>query len=335
MNIVIHHNDPDGWCSAHLVNLYAGPCKFIEVQYGQNFDIVCEAGFTSLIVDETSHRIDVKDKVWIVDFSLSHDLMIALNELVDLIWIDHHASIIKDMADYKIEGIQSVDDAACALTYMYLEEKAIYDKFDLGREMHFILPDYVKLIADYDSWHWQDKDYSGNRKNVRNFQYGVRHLHAGPDGYPWIGLERGWDAKDGTLVNDICDIGEIISDSEEARYKQAIKDLAWISEYRIWTREPDIDMNDIFLRDFGESIDVPVIAMNGPKSSMVWGELFDEHPDTVFVSYSHDGQKFKVSLRSKNIDVSKIAKNFGGGGHRGAAGFETEKMPFKYINKLK
>ncbi len=34
----------------------------------------------------------------------------------------------------------------------------------------------------------------------------------------------------------------------------------------------------------------------------------------------------KVSLRSKGVDVSKIAQLFGGGGHRVAAGFETDRF---------
>ena len=39
----------------------------------------------------------------------------------------------------------------------------------------------------------------------------------------------------------------------------------------------------------------------------------------------------KVSLRSKNVDISTIAKNFGGGGHTNASGFEVEKRNTKDI----
>ena len=37
-----------------------------------------------------------------------------------------------------------------------------------------------------------------------------------------------------------------------------------------------------------------------------------------------DGKQIRVSLRSGNIDVQKIAKRFNGGGHKLAAGFKTE-----------
>jgi nanoRNase/pAp phosphatase (c-di-AMP/oligoRNAs hydrolase) len=44
-----------------------------------------------------------------------------------------------------------------------------------------------------------------------------------------------------------------------------------------------------------------------------------------------DGELFTfVSLYSKEVDVAKIAQRFGGGGHRGAAGFhfKRESAPF-------
>ena len=41
----------------------------------------------------------------------------------------------------------------------------------------------------------------------------------------------------------------------------------------------------------------------------------------IFITYVYDGGKYKVRLESFNVDVSKLAEKYGGGGHRGAAGF--------------
>ena len=43
--------------------------------------------------------------------------------------------------------------------------------------------------------------------------------------------------------------------------------------------------------------------------------------------HDHEDQKIKVSLRAfhDNIDASEIAKQFGGGGHKSAAGFTWDK----------
>lgn len=61
----------------------------------------------------------------------------------------------------------------------------------------------------------------------------------------------------------------------------------------------------------------------GPKG---FGDLAKQYP--VCIAYIHDGNKFTVSLYSETVDVSKIAKNHGGGGHKGAAGFVTANLPF-------
>ena len=47
-----------------------------------------------------------------------------------------------------------------------------------------------------------------------------------------------------------------------------------------------------------------------------------------------DNQTTKVSLRSKNIDVAKIAEHFGGGGHKYAAGCTIQKPPKIAIEKI-
>jgi hypothetical protein len=57
-----------------------------------------------------------------------------------------------------------------------------------------------------------------------------------------------------------------------------------------------------------------------------FGEKFDEYP--LCLAYIHDGRKFVVSLYSTTVDVSEIAKNYGGGGHKGASGFVCDKLPW-------
>jgi nanoRNase/pAp phosphatase (c-di-AMP/oligoRNAs hydrolase) len=44
--------------------------------------------------------------------------------------------------------------------------------------------------------------------------------------------------------------------------------------------------------------------------------------------FSFDGDEWIISLYSRNIDVSEIAKKYGGGGHKGAAGFHCKDLPF-------
>jgi len=65
------------------------------------------------------------------------------------------------------------------------------------------------------------------------------------------------------------------------------------------------------------------------------GHMIVDETDADFgVCYTQtEPGQYKFSLRSNNnkVDVSMIAAQFGGGGHRNAAGFEIDKPPFKEI----
>lgn len=59
--------------------------------------------------------------------------------------------------------------------------------------------------------------------------------------------------------------------------------------------------------------------------------------DPMAAVWSYDGSRglFRVSLRSVgDFDVSVIAKHFGGGGHRNAAGFDCDHLPWRSIGAL-
>jgi nanoRNase/pAp phosphatase (c-di-AMP/oligoRNAs hydrolase) len=67
-------------------------------------------------------------------------------------------------------------------------------------------------------------------------------------------------------------------------------------------------------------------VVNGPffTTSEVGAELAKTHDVALIWSIRKDG-KMSVGLRSQgDIDVSKIAQKFGGGGHKNSAGFEVE-----------
>ena len=61
--------------------------------------------------------------------------------------------------------------------------------------------------------------------------------------------------------------------------------------------------------------------------SEAFGEKFKQYP--LCLSFVYMGNKWTVGLYSETIDVSVIAKKYGGGGHTGAAGFVCDTLPFK------
>lgn len=71
----------------------------------------------------------------------------------------------------------------------------------------------------------------------------------------------------------------------------------------------------------------------GPYRSLVGNLIAQKHPPMSIV-WSYEDGLFRVSLRSiGDFDVAKIAEEYGGGGHRNAAGFKCknwEDQPFKF-----
>ena len=51
----------------------------------------------------------------------------------------------------------------------------------------------------------------------------------------------------------------------------------------------------------------------------------------ICISYEYTGKNWIVSMYSQKIDVGKIAQKYGGGGHKGAAGFVCDKLPFRIL----
>ena len=70
-------------------------------------------------------------------------------------------------------------------------------------------------------------------------------------------------------------------------------------------------------------------CLNRKGNSLMFGDKINEY-DAVIPFYYNNG-KFTYSIFSnkEDIDCSVIAKSYGGGGHKGAAGWVTSKLIFE------
>ena len=70
-----------------------------------------------------------------------------------------------------------------------------------------------------------------------------------------------------------------------------------------------------------------IVANSNLFNSQVFKGFYNEAKHDIMICWHFNGKVFKYSLYStkNNIDVSEIAVKHGGGGHKGAAGFENEK----------
>jgi nanoRNase/pAp phosphatase (c-di-AMP/oligoRNAs hydrolase) len=75
-----------------------------------------------------------------------------------------------------------------------------------------------------------------------------------------------------------------------------------------------------------------MLALNvARQGSSAFGKRFKDYD--ACLSFYYDGKTWTVSMYSETIDCRPIAKKYGGGGHRGAVGWQIAALPFSPIKK--
>jgi oligoribonuclease NrnB/cAMP/cGMP phosphodiesterase (DHH superfamily) len=243
--------------------------------------------------------ISEDEDVYLVDYSFKENTIWQLEKIFqktkNVVWCDHHSSslnLINSRPELNcISGIRKEGISGAALIYMYL-----YDVDELD-----FCPKFVQYVSDYDCWKYNLS------KSTTYFKLGLEMHNFNALDDIWISLLE----LDNFL--DILTLNKIIADGE--KIKQFI----------------DKD-NAQYLKNFGyKSIinGLPCYVVNKKSNSWIFGDKINEYP--VVVVYAFNGDKYSYSIFStnKDVDCSKIAESFGGGGHKGAAGFCSSKLLFK------
>lgn len=235
--------------------------------------------------------------IYILDFSFKPEIMGAMLGLVNHItWIDHHKTAFEDngLGPTKLHINRNPDIGA----------HYILDPDHSGCVLawqHFNpelpIPIGLQLIEDRDLWRWQ-------MVNTRDFATGLRSEPFSFERFNWLMWQP----------NDAIDAGRAMN-------KLFDEQLA-----NITARPMPVDLYDI-----DGNLHMGLATNCTPNFSSEAGNILARQSETFGMTWvlSQDGN-INVSLRSiGDYDVSKIARNYGGGGHRNAAGF---KVPF---DKLK
>jgi len=243
--------------------------------------------------------INEGETVFMVDFCLQpFEDMVKLNSKVNLILIDHHKTTLENLYKYTEEfnfsGIVDVTKAACELCWEYLFPDK---KMPLG----------VKLLGRYDVW---DLKYC---PDVLPFQYGMRLHDTSLDGYVW-GLSSVWYKifeSDTDFLSRCIKNGRIILRYIEKENKK------YVEQYYFET-----EINGI-----------PALAVNkGLANVLLFNSVWNIKKYPIVIAFVWNKGKWTVSLyttEETGIDVSEIAKCYGGGGHKCAAGFQCKELPFR------
>jgi oligoribonuclease NrnB/cAMP/cGMP phosphodiesterase (DHH superfamily) len=289
--LIIHHNDNDGRLAAAIVAKYWDTrlsVRYLEMDYKDAFD-----PFKEVIAGEY---------VAIVDFSIKPDEMLNLLKITPVVvWLDHHKTAIDRYADFGIEikGIREEGKrAGCALAWDYFAQN--YDE-DALAGTHYPHPLVVDLISDYDTWTLAD-----DRSKPLN--YGMQTVDTSPTSGIWQKLLR---SDDETLA--FVEGGRFVLNFVQNRGKELAASYGYMA----------------YLPNEGKD-NARLFVMHNPNPGMDWFWLLREREGIdAFARVAFDGKRYVVSLYSEGkVDVGELCKQYGGGGHPGAAGFDCLALPF-------
>lgn len=243
-------------------------------------------------------KIEPGEDVYVVDFRFPMEEMIELNNKYKLHFIDHHKTAIDEaMAEgFLASGGQILDSkvAACELVwnYLYPDENVPYP---------------VWMLSRYDTW--EHELIGGDKyKDVLPFQYGMRlNKDTTPDHTDlWFSIL--YCQKN---VHDTIEIGKTLQQYQESQDAKFAKSMAFEAEFEGYR----------------------AIVANKPFcGSKIFDSVYDPDKHDIMMLFGYKPPQFKYSIycNKPDIDVSEIAKKYGGGGHKGAAGFETDWLIFQY-----
>jgi oligoribonuclease NrnB/cAMP/cGMP phosphodiesterase (DHH superfamily) len=328
--ICIYHSiDLDGWMSAAIVkHWYLNS----ENKQGQS---VCDYGNPT----RTNNRLDMLgwnygdsipdlseyDKVIMCDISFPKEEMQSIQKRIgsNFIWIDHHISAMKEVQELFPVGNGWLDAkfAACELTWKYFFSNPIV-KFGEVEEQE-PMPEIVRLLGRYDCFGHKGTE---EEQYILEFQYGARQC-----------ISNYQEAYE-QLINNI-------EDTEHSSTLQVIWGNGKSIYKYLCTEAKQSYKNGFEVLFFENSDGEKTIEEERKKFICINKERFnpinfgiDYHKDGYdgCACFYYDNKMWNFSLYNDNgeVDVSLIAKQFRGGGHKGAAGFRLTDEEFFYFIKL-
>jgi len=242
-------------------------------------------------------NIERKEQIVMVDFSLQpFSDMMKLADYLDgqggdgLLWIDHHKSAIIEWEEHNRPFQNVMLDNSKAACELCWELFA----------PHKPLPLAVHWLGRYDIW--KHEDIPG----CLEFQYGMRLKNTWPEEEIWT-----W------LLDPKCDAWSC-KVAEEGKTCLAYERKMNESFCHAYAFETELD-------------GLRCIAINkGMTNSLVLESVYDRAKHDAMLTFAFRKGQWTISLYSDKpeIDVSTICKARGGGGHRGAAGFQCQQLPF-------
>ena len=300
--VLFHDACSDGFAAAFAAWLKLGDdAEYVPCQYGkesEHFYLLEDGSFDS---DFTI----LNREIFILDFSFPKWVMDGLFDLAERVtWRDHHKTAFETF-DKNPEFVWQ--ELNCRADILLDNNKSgamlAWEYFHPGEE----IPQLIRHIDDRDRWQFKME--------------GTKELNAALWTAPWNFQQ--WKELNESDLAPMYKAGKAILRAHDQHVQSVVKGSA----RECWIKAPEpIDLPGSFLDEVTQGWQG--LAANCPPhlTSDVGHELANQSGTFGLCwTLGQSGTVAKCSLRSNGeYDVSAIARTFGGGGHRNAAGFEVD-----------
>lgn len=238
------------------------------------------------------------DEVILIDITFPLSTLLELGTKTKLTVIDHHISF-KRQVDGVAEG--------------YIDFEYIFDQnlsaCELGMKHYFgHIPPIVELVGKYDTWRANGTyEWEESVLPMKYFLYGCVNKPEDVN-TEWFISGEDFENDEYEMMLGMIDTGKSILDYERKMDEARTNSYAFEKEAYGGLRALCINTNFM--------------------SSETMITKFDPEKHDIQIGFAWNGNGWGVSLRSVEggADASVIAREHGGGGHKGAAGFEVKQF---------
>ena len=295
---LITHSDLDGIGCEILF-------RYVEGMFDNNIDVViAEYNNVNEVVENALNELEngKYTELFITDLSINNELAKRIRDNnMNVKLLDHHPSA-EFLNKYKFANviIESGRGKECGTSLL-----ASY-YYEYLQHVNIEIVKFIELVRQYDTWEWKDKYNNIDAKKLNDLLY-------------ILGREKFVNLILQKLLNNESLFDETTNLILELKQNE-------INNY-INTKEKDLIIKGVLGYKVG-------IIMCDMYSSELGNVLSEKHPELDFIAIIKQNS---IGLRciKDNINLTEIAKHFGGGGHKKASGFSLNNVKLNnFINDI-
>ena len=290
--VIFHHNDNDGKAAAAIVY------QVFKEQICSGDITLDDISFLQVDYNKSipvADLIDEGDCVFILDYSFTkatvHNLIDISKKAKMVYWFDHHLSSL-EVYDYIKENNICTSAIVDTTRSGALITYDVFNSTNRFKQKKFkFVKQIIDLVDDYDRWIHKNPD-------SMLFNIGSQMEDTYPTSDLWI-----------SDPSKVIETGRIIKEYNDKKNSRL-------------TRK-----NGFLIKINGHEC----IVLNTPEaSSQAFAEYFDTYKFAIRFVFNGKNYEYSIYSELEDVNCAEIAKHFNpkGGGHKGAAGFVSDKLEF-------